>query len=448
VLPIAARHGDNLVRPSAAMPWWQGLTVRQLLDVLVPAPPLERRPLRLPVQAVYRVDDRRILAGRVESGTLEVGARLWFSPTDQIGTVKTIERWNGAPNLPALAGECVGITLAEPLFLERGAIGAIESSPPCELPRLRARVFWFGQAPLRAGRLYRLRLVTQDVPCEVESFESVVDAATLAPIERSSSEAGVWRHEAGDVVFRSHQVIAFDPHDELAPTGRLVVTDGPELAGAGVVLPGAYPRRAVGDSRRSPHVYWTEGQVTWADRARRNGHPGMIVWLTGLSGAGKSTLARELERALFLRGRQVCVLDGDQVRHGLCADLAFTPADRAENIRRVGEVALLMAEAGLICIAAFISPYREGRDQIRARARPGQMVEVHVNAPLAVCEARDPKGLYAKARARQIQDLTGVHAPYEAPLAPELELRTDQLAVGDCVNRLPDLLASRTLPER
>lgn len=187
-------------------------------------------------------------------------------------------------------------------------------------------------------------------------------------------------------------------------------------------------------------LFWTTGKVTAADRARRNQHAGCVIWLTGLSASGKSTIATELERELFQQGVQVCVLDGDNLRHGLCSDLGFSPEARRENIRRVGEVAKLFANAGLVCITAFISPYRSDRALARAIVPAGRFFEVHVNAPLSVCEQRDPKGLYARARAGELKDFTGISAPYEPPERPELELRTDQLTVSQCVAAIADML--------
>jgi adenylyl-sulfate kinase len=184
--------------------------------------------------------------------------------------------------------------------------------------------------------------------------------------------------------------------------------------------------------------------VSKEQRERRSGHLGCVLWLTGLSGAGKSTIAVELERELFNRGKFVYLLDGDNVRHGLCSDLGFLPVDRKENIRRIGEVASLFADAGLICITAFISPYRSDREMVRKMAPAGRFVEVFVNAPIETCESRDPKGLYARARAGQIKDFTGVSAPYEAPLEPEVELRTDQLSVEESVASVLKFLQSKT----
>ena len=184
---------------------------------------------------------------------------------------------------------------------------------------------------------------------------------------------------------------------------------------------------------KSENISWTRGKVTAEHRSRQNGHWGCVVWLTGLSAAGKSTVAAELERELFVQGKHAYVLDGDNMRHGLCSDLAFSPADRKENIRRIGEVAKLFADAGFICITAFISPYRSDRELARRIAPEGRFIEVYLNAPLEVCEQRDPKGLYAKARAGTIKDFTGISAPYEPPRSPEVELRTDRMSVGECV---------------
>jgi len=186
-------------------------------------------------------------------------------------------------------------------------------------------------------------------------------------------------------------------------------------------------------THKSENISWTRGKVTSEDRARQNQHSGCVVWLTGLSAAGKSTIATELERELFSQGKHAFVLDGDNMRHGLCSDLGFSPEDRKENIRRIGEVSKLFAEAGFVCITAFISPYRSDRDLARQIAPEGKFVEVFLNAPVEVCEQRDPKGLYARARAGEIKDFTGVSAPYEPPLNPDLELRTDKMTLPECV---------------
>jgi bifunctional enzyme CysN/CysC len=439
-VPIAARHGDVIAAPSPNLSWWHGPTVLDVLDAFQVTDRPVHQALRFPVQDVYRFDERRILAGRVESGTLRVGDRLMFAPGGKSSVVKTIERWNAPSRDDAHAGESIGITLTEQIFVERGAVAAHESQPPCELSRFSARLFWLGKQPFTKGRPYKLKLATQEVECDIESIERVIDASTLATVDRNSPATFVGRHEVAELTLRARRPVAFDPHAEIIPTGRFVIVDGYDVAGGGIVAAGDYPRRTAGGGQRSENLFWSHGKVTHAHRARRNGHPGCVVWLTGLSGSGKSSLASELERELFNIGRQAYVLDGDNIRHGLCSDLGFSPQDRRENIRRVGEMAKLFADAGVICITAFISPYRADRDLVRQMLPKGRFVEVFVNAPLEVCEARDPKGLYAKARANVIKEFTGISAPYEPPLSPEIEVRTDAASVAESAARILEFL--------
>jgi bifunctional enzyme CysN/CysC len=439
-IPIVAKHGDNIASRSANMAWWPGPTVVEALDDFQVSDRPDNQPLRFPVQDVYRFDERRILAGRVEAGEVKVGDRLVFSPGNKVSTVKSIERWNAAAQDTARAGESIGITLTEQIFVERGAVAALETAPPYELSRFKARVFWLGRGPFSKGRLYKLKLATQEVDCEIESLERVIDAATLQNIARAGNESFVGRHEVAELTIRTKKPVAFDTHAEIVPTGRFVLVDGFEVAGGGIVAEDSYPKRTSDGLHKSGNIYWSEGKITAAQRSKRNCHDGCVVWLTGLSGSGKSTIATELERELFNAGKHAYVLDGDKVRHGLCSDLAFSPADRKENIRRVGEAAKLFADAGIICITAFISPYRADRELVRKMSAKGQFIEVYVNAPLEICELRDPKGLYVKARANQIKDFTGISAPYEEPAHPELELRTDKISVNDAVAKIMEYL--------
>ncbi len=439
-VPIAAKHGDNIATRSAKMPWWNGPTVLETLDSFKVSESPQDQPLRFPIQDVYRFDQRRILAGRVESGSIRVGDRLIFAPGNKSSVVKTIERWNAPTTDSAHAGESIGITLNEQIFVERGSIAALESSPPYELTRFNARIFWMGKQPFRKGRSYKLKLATQEAECSIEAIEKVIDASTLATVSRHQNEIFVGRHEVAELTLQFKKPIAFDTIGEIVPTGRFVIVDGFDVCGGGIIVPGNYPKRTADGSHRSDNLYWSHGKVTVAQRAGRNGHPGCVIWLTGLSGSGKSTIATELERELFNMGRQAYVLDGDNVRHGLCSDLAFSPEDRRENIRRVGEVAKLFAGAGLIAITAFISPYREDRHLVRQMVADDQFIEVFVNAPIEVCEKRDPKGLYAKARANEIKEFTGISAPYEPPTKPEIELRTGESSVAESVGRILEYL--------
>jgi bifunctional enzyme CysN/CysC len=439
-IPISAYHGENIAARSQKMPWYAGPTVVDMLDEFKVTDRPLNQPLRFPIQDVYRFDERRILAGRVEAGTIKVGDRLVFVPGNKSSTVKSIERWSAPSRDEAGAGESVGITLTEQIFVERGHIAAHEATAPYELTKFKARVFWLGRQPFKQGRRYKLKLATQEVECEIDSLDKVIDASTLDPAQRTNGEQFIGRHEVGELTLKTRKPVAFDAISEIVPTGRFVIVDGFDVSGGGIIVDDNYPRRTHDTHLKSDNIYWSHGKVTAASRALRNGHAGRIVWLTGLSGSGKSTISTELERELFNLGKHVYVLDGDNIRHGLNSDLGFSPDDRKENIRRIGEVAKLFADAGVICITAFISPYRADRDLVRSMAQPGTFVEVFVNAPVDVCEQRDPKGLYAKARAGEIKEFTGVSAPYEPPLKPEIELHTDKATVAESVARIVEYL--------
>ncbi len=439
-LPLAAKLGDNIATASAKMPWWKGKTVLQALDDFQVSDLPDHQPLRFPIQDIYRFDERRIFAGRVESGTLRVGDRLLFCPSNKVSTVKSIERWNAPTRDEASAGESIGVTLTEQIFVERGAIAALETAPPYALTRIKARLFWLSRTPFAKGKRYKIKLATQEMECEIESIDRLIDSSTLATITREDQTAYVGRNEVAELVLRTKRPIAFDLQSEIVATGRFVIVDGFEVSGGGIIAPDNYPRRSADSLQKSDNIYWSQGKVTPTQRNLRNGHLGRVVWLTGLSGSGKSTIATDLERELFNLGKHSYVLDGDNVRHGLCRDLGFSPEDRQENIRRVGEVAKLLADAGFIAITAFISPYLADRDLVRSLVPPGQFIEVFVNAPLAVCEQRDPKGLYVKARANEIKEFTGVSAPYEAPLKPELTLTTDSMSVQESVAKVIEYL--------
>jgi bifunctional enzyme CysN/CysC len=439
-IPIVARDGDNLATRSQKMPWWTGPTVLEALDQFEPERPPITRPLRFPVQDVYRFDRRRIIAGRVESGQLRVGDTLLFSPDCKTAVVRSIERWNSPPSDCARAGESIGITLAEQIFVQRGGVASHEDLPPYTLTQFKARVFWMGREPLRIGRKYKLKLVTQEVEVAVESFDQIVDASSLTRIPRPRLEGWLGRYEVGEVSLRTRRPVAFDAADELVATGRFVLVDGTEVSGGGVILHDNYPRRTADRQHKSENIFWSTGRVTAELRERRHGHRGRVVWLTGLSASGKSTIATELEWRLFNQHRQTFALDGDNIRHGLCKDLGFSAEDRRENIRRIGEVAKLFSRAGVICITAFISPYRSDRELVRSILAPGEFLEVFVDAPLEVCEKRDPKGLYVRARANEIKEFTGISAPYEPPASPEIHLRTDLHDVQECVQQIIDHL--------
>ncbi|MBL8705638.1 MAG: adenylyl-sulfate kinase [Rhodospirillales bacterium] len=432
-IPVVARDGDNLVERSTRMDWYDGPTVTEALDEFSAETPDAALPLRLPLQDVYKFDDRRILAGRVESGRLKVGDRLLFSPSNKTARVASIEAWHvPAPPTEATAGQSIGITLDEQIFVERGEIASHVDNPPIETTVFRARLFWMAPEKLAVGQEVEVRVATRAFKAVVQAIERIVDTETL---EESLGES-VPRDGIADVVLRARQLVALDEYKRLKRTGRCVILDKGGIAGGGLIRMDGYPdqRRLV--TPRSGNLTGVEHRVSAAARAQRNGHRGGVLWFTGLSGSGKSTLAMEVEQRLFQMGYQVYVLDGDNIRGGLNANLGFSPDDRAENIRRVGEVAALFADAGTIAIAAFISPYRADRERARAAGRTTQFHEVFIKADLAVCETRDPKGLYKKARAGQIQEFTGISAPYEEPDHPELTVDTGRAAIAACAEQI------------
>ena len=273
-IPISARHGDNIAAPGKNMPWWKGPTVVETLDEFKAARPPSDQPLRFPIQDVYRFDHRRILAGRVESGRIKVGDRLVFAPSNKTSTVKTIERWNAPARDFAEAGESIGITLTDQIFVERGAVAALENAPPYALTCFKARVFWLGKQPFMPGRKYRLKLATQEVECHIEKLERVIDASTLQTVQRPATESFVGRHEAAELTLRTKKPVAFDAVNEVAATGRFVIVDGFDVAGGGVIVPDNYPRRTADSLHKSHNIFWTSGRVTAAQRTLRHGHGG------------------------------------------------------------------------------------------------------------------------------------------------------------------------------
>jgi len=437
-LPLAAREGANLRERSAAMPWYQGPTLLEALDALPQPAPATDLPLRLTVQDVYKFDARRIIAGRIESGSLHVGDTLLFSPTNTTARVASIESWNAPQPAKAGVGQSVGITLDEDIFVERGYVASHSHSAPVVTNVFRASLFWLGRSALVPGAQYRLRRGAAETLAVVERIDRVVDTNTLAsgPGEKLES-SGV-----AEVIIRTRGLLALDHHADNALTGRFVLVDGHQIVGGGTASTEGYPDQRRDTAPKAANLFSVRHRVAGEDRARLNGHYGGILWFTGLSGAGKSTLAVELERLLFAKGYQTFLLDGDNVRQGLNADLGFAPQDRTENIRRVGEVSALFAEAGMIVVSAFISPYRVDRDRIRA-AHGRYFNEVYINAALHVCEARDTKGLYRKARAGELKEFTGISAPYEAPLAPELEIASGEWTPERCLAALVEYVERR-----
>ena len=444
-VPASAKNADNVASASKKMKWHRGPSVLEALDLLEPQSADVDLPLRFCVQDVYRFDDRRIIAGRIETGKLKVGDELVFSPANKTSKVQSIEKWGGNGESEAIAGDSIGMTLSEQIFVERGYVASHQTETPIEANRLHADVFWIVREPMRVGHLYDLRLATQEVKCEIVSINEVMDSSTLQATKDKREQ--LERNEVGRLTIQTRSPLVIDNHDRIPTLGRFVIVDDGQICGGGTIFGGVYTDRTVAKSK---NIFWVEGKITARARAARTGHRGAVVWFTGLSGAGKSTIAQAVERELFVRGMQTYVLDGDNIRHGLNSNLGFSPEDRVENIRRVSEVAKLMADSGVVAITAFISPYRMDRRRAREIALEGnaEFVEVFVDAPLEVCEARDPKNLYKKARAGEIREFTGIDAPYEPPEDAEIVVHTDRQTVNESVATILEGLLPRLKAEQ
>ena len=432
VVPISARDGQGLIDLSEKMPWYTGSNFIDTLDQLPEANSTNDLPTRLPIQDVYKFDERRIIAGRIESGTLKIGDELLFTPSNKRAAIESFEVWNAKDKkTKAIAGESVGIILNEEIFIERGHIASLSTDAPIETNVFRGKVFWIGNKPIIAGDRLKIKIGTAEHISEVQSIENKIDLSSLKAIDVDLLE----KNDIGEVIFRTKSTVALDPFEKNHRTGRFVLINEYETVGGGIVsMQGYADQRGLYDVT-SKNIMAVSSRVDISARVANNGHKGGIIWLTGLSGAGKSTIAIEAEHQLFLKGYQVNVLDGDNIRFGLSADLGFSPEDRTENIRRIGEVAKLFAEAGILVITAFISPYKQDRDRIRAIA--GDIFhEVFIEADLEICENRDPKGLYVKARNGEISDFTGISAPYDKPRNPELVIDTGEQGIGESTTKL------------
>jgi bifunctional enzyme CysN/CysC len=432
VIPISARDGDGVAGRTPRIGWYDGPTVVEALDALEPARPLEALALRLPVQAIYKFDDRRIVAGRIESGSLVAGDEIVIMPAGKIAKIRSVEGWPATPvKGEQTAGRSVGITLDRELFVERGDVIAHVGDSPRDTRRIHARIFWLHDKPLATGASILVRLGTREARATVVAIEKAVDPGELSSVENKS----IARNHVGEIDISLAHPIAADPYIDNPRTGRLVIEVNGRIAGGGLVLSVDAGQRAI-----PVDIVPVESALRPDERSARYHHGGAVVWLTGLPGSGKSTLARALERRLFGNGGSPVLLDGDTLRAGLNSDLGFSAADRSENIRRLAEVATHLARNGHIAIVAAVSPSSEDRAAAR-RIADTLFREVYVATPAQVCESRDPKGHYAKARAGALQAFTGIGNDYQPPTESELTIDTSTRSVSDATDEIERMLA-------
>lgn len=431
-IPISGREGDNITKASDNTTWYKGPSVLEALDEFTPKPTLEELPLRISVQDVYKFDERRIIAGRIESGKVKVGDKILFSPSNTIVKVNSIETWPESDKKSAIAGESVSLTLSDQIFAERGQIISHIENPPTLQNNFRAKLFWLGDKPLSKDKKYLLKISTAEYQVEVKEIERIIDTDNLSNV---SENREVPKNAVAEVIFRIKGIAALDEFAENAQLGRFVIVEDYRTVGGGNIdLRGFASQRVVHDPSEK-NLYPFDANVSQQKRALANGHKGGVLWFSGLSGAGKSTIANALQQRLFAKGYQVYVLDGDNIRNGLNSDLSFSNADRSENIRRVGEVAALFADAGIIAITAFISPFKSDRDKARVAAK-GNYHSIYIKADVETCAKRDPKGLYDRAKKGEIQNFTGISSAFEEPDNADLIVDTKELSIDEAVEKV------------
>jgi bifunctional enzyme CysN/CysC len=395
------------------MPWYRGPTFLDYLETIDIGGDGAQRPFRFPVQWVNRPNpDFRGYAGTVASGSIAVGDAVVVAGSGQKSRIKELLTYEGAL-ASAQSGDAITITLADEIDVARGDLMVAAASPPEVSDQFAAHLIWMAEEPLVPGRSYLCRIGPMTVPITVTAIKYKIDIGTQQHLAASTLLLN-------DIAFcnlATDAPVCFDAYEQNRRTGCFIVIDRVtnQTVGAGMIAFGL---------RRGANVHWQTTLIGRAERATQKRQKPAIVWLTGLSGAGKSTIANQIERQLNAAGYHTMMLDGDNVRHGLCRDLGFTEADRVENIRRAGEVAKLMTEAGIIVLCSFISPYRSERDMVRRLVQDGDFIEVFVDTTIEECIRRDPKGLYAKAMIGGIKNFTGIDAPYEPPEAPDIHLKT------------------------
>lgn len=434
-IPISGLLGDNITAASTNTPWYDGPTLLAHLEgVELADDAAQHADFTMPVQWVNRPNlDFRGFSGRISGGTVKPGDPVRIVPsgkTSAIAAIVTMAPDGTRQDLQAaVAGQSVTLTLQDEIDCSRGDVIAAAQNPPLAADRFEASLVWMDEEEMLPGRAYEMRIGTQAVSARIQPPKYAVNVNNMEHL--AAKTLGL--NEIGVVELATDRQIVFAPFADNPKLGSFVLID--KLTNATV---------AAGmlnfSLRRAHNIHWQAIEVDRAAHAALKGQRPRIIWFTGLSGSGKSTIANALEKKLHAEGRHTFLLDGDNVRHGLNKDLGFTDADRIENIRRIGEVARLMTDAGLIVLTAFISPFRAERDMVRALVPEGAFVEVHVDTPLDVAENRDVKGLYKKARAGELKNFTGIDSPYEPPEAPEIVVNTTELSADQAADAILDYL--------
>ncbi|MBT4985423.1 MAG: sulfate adenylyltransferase subunit CysN [Ilumatobacter sp.] len=431
-VPVSALKGDNIVEYSVATPWYDGPTLMTYLEEVPVDDDVAAGPFRMPVQWVNRPNlDFRGFSGRIVGGSIKPGDPIRVLPAGTTSTVDRIVTMDGDLDV-AVAGQSVTITLTDEIDASRGDLMCAGDAPAEVADQFEAHVVWMHEDEMLPGRPYLLKVGTRTMGVTIAHPKYRVDVNSLEHLAANTLEL----NEIGVCNLSLDRPIPFDAYADNRDTGSFVIIDKrtQNTVGAGML------HFAL---RRSHNIHWQDVRVDKAARADQNNHQPGVVWFTGLSGSGKSTIANIVESKLHTLGVRTYLLDGDNVRHGLNRDLGFTDADRVENIRRIAEVSGLMVDAGLVVLVSFISPFRAERRLARERVEAGEFIEVHVDTPLDIAEERDPKGLYAKARAGELTNFTGIDSPYEAPESPEIRVDTAAMTAEEAADQVIAVLRAR-----
>ena len=428
-IPISALLGDNVVERSVKTPWYAGETIMQYLENIEVRNQRKQAPFRMPVQWVNRPNSNfRGFSGLIASGETKIGDKVRLHPGGKESSIASIVTWDGELQ-QASVGQSVTITLNDEIDVSRGDTIAVSTDPCAESDQFQSRILWMNDNSMIPGRQYIFKSNTQTTTLTLGKLKHRIDVNTLNHLPAKTLEL----NEIGVCNISLDKRIAFDPYDDNRTMGGFIVIDrlSNNTVGMGLIDFAL---------RRSENIHWQKMDVSKESRAEQKSQSAKIIWFTGLSGSGKSSIANILEKKLQALGKHTITLDGDNMRHGLNRDLGFTAADRVENIRRVGEVAKLMVNSGLICITSFISPFESERKMARSLVSENEFIEVFIDTPLSVCEERDVKGLYAKARSGEIPNFTGISSPYESPENPEIRIDTTKQSPEEAANQIIEFI--------
>ena len=428
-IPISALLGDNVVERSEKTPWYTGETIIEYLENIEVRNQRKQASFRMPVQWVNRPNSNfRGFSGLIASGETKIGDKVRLHPGGKESSIASIVTWDGELQ-QASVGQSVTITLNDEIDVSRGDTIAVSTNPCGESDQFQSRILWMNDNPMIPGRQYIFKSNTQTTTLTLGKLKHRIDVNTLNHLPAKTLEL----NEIGVCNISLDKRIAFDPYDDNRTMGGFIVIDrlSNNTVGMGLIDFAL---------RRSENIHWQKMDVSKESRAEQKSQVAKIIWFTGLSGSGKSSIANILEKKLQALGKHTITLDGDNMRHGLNRDLGFTAADRVENIRRVGEVAKLMVNSGLICITSFISPFESERKMARSLVSENEFIEVFIDTPLSVCEERDVKGLYAKARSGEIPNFTGISSPYESPEKPEIRIDTTKQSPEEAANQIIEFI--------